>query len=156
MSDKKEFDSYGEWLKKAQKRGLYVLDFCAFDEDRNFYGRFYFPNGGGFLHKESVKYEPANVQAEFSSLSEIPRIWLMPKVASSNIEQAGYDSLNEHLYLKFKGGDVFYRYKKVPVEYWSEFSKQESLGSFFHKSKSKLAIYDVVTLKKLKKKKERV
>lgn len=88
------------------------------------------------------------------SIAEIPRIWVIHTTGSSNIKFAAYDAPNKQMYLQFQNSEddkpKLYRYNEVDLEFWVEFSSAESMGKFFHKSKSKLENFDTVKLKKKK------
>ena len=57
----------------------------------------------------------------------------MQKVASSNIDEIGYDKASSTLYVKFLSSGV-YRYPGVPEAVFDGFKLAKSKGSFFAKS----------------------
>jgi hypothetical protein len=63
---------------------------------------------------------------------EINKMPNMKKVASSNIDQIGYDKANKTLYVQFLSSGT-YTYSDVPEEVFQGFEAAKSKGSYFSK-----------------------
>lgn len=144
---------YPSWYNKVVKRDLVVVNFCAYDRKSNFYGRYKWPDNGGYLMSKPIEYEPDTIKMKVSRVSDIPNIWIM-KPDSTNIKYAGYDYLNKHLYLQFHTSEEakpkIYRYPEVPIEYWCAMTEADSIGSYFQRTKHLLVGYSIVKLRKTK------
>lgn len=67
----------------------------------------------------------------------------MEFVQSSNLEQIGYDSDNQELYIVFKKSGLTYVYSDVPESVFEELKNAESLGGYFNQN-----IKDVYSFRK--------
>lgn len=74
--------------------------------------------------------------------SEKTNLWLL-NFKSSNLVKAGYDLKKSNLYIQFDNNSN-YKYSKVSLDWWHEFTLSKSKGKFFSARK-----YDLINVEKI-------